>query len=441
VNDHPRDGGSPTTAGPDAEATVGPAGDAVDVPTDDATTSPSRPDPTSAAAAVAATAPGIDPRRATREIERVPSWLATLSAWMWRAIVVIAGSALLLAAAMRLGLVTIPIIVALILSTFLVPPARWLESKGLPRAPAALIVVLGGIGLFVGVFALLAPAFVEEVQELGPTVTEGLEDLFAFTDRTFGYDQEAVLDLVNQGMQQLQGQTGQLAGQLAAAGGAIVQGITALALALVLLFFFVKDGEQIVAWILERSPDTHRDTVRAAGRRAWVALSGFIRGTALVALVDAIGIGVGLAILGVPLVLPIMVLTFFGGFIPVVGAFIAGLIAVLVALAATGEIVTALIVLAIVVGVQQFESNVLQPVIMRRAVSLHPVVILAALTAGGLLLGIIGAFLAVPVAAVVSAVGNELRLRHEAARSGDTLVQGEPDPLGPEHAPADPDHL
>jgi putative heme transporter len=405
------------------QAVVGPSGDAVAVPSVDA------PAATDAAA-----------RRRTREIERVPSWLATLAAWMWRLIVVLVGTAVLLTVAMRLGLVTIPIIVALILSTFLVPPARWLESKGLPRAAAAAIVVLGGLALFVGVFVLLAPAFVEEVQELGPTVSAGLEDLFAFTERTFGYDEAAIQDLISQGLQQLQGQGGALAGQLAAAGGAIVQGVTALALAIVLLFFFVKDGEQIVAWIIARTPDTHRETLRATGRRAWVALSGFIRGTALVALVDAIGIGVGLAILGVPLVLPIAVLTFFGGFIPVIGAFIAGLIAVLVALAATGEITTTLAVLAIVVGVQQFESNVLQPVIMRRAVSLHPVVILAALTAGGLLLGIIGAFLAVPIAAVLSAVGNELRLRHEAEQRG-VPVEDDPDPLGPPGEPVDSDKL
>ncbi len=165
-----------------------------------------------------------------------------------------------------------------------------------------------------------------------------------------------------------------------------------------------------------------------------------MRGTALVALVDAIGIGVGLAILGVPLVLPIAVLTFFGGFIPVIGAFVAGLIAVLVALASTGELTTTLLVLAVVVGVQQFESNVLQPVIMRRAVSLHPVVILAALTAGGLLAGIIGAFLAVPIAAVLSAVGNELRLRHEAAARGEP-IEDEPDPVGPEGHPVPTDQL
>jgi putative heme transporter len=379
-------------------------------------------------------------RRATREIERVPSWLASLAAWMWRLIVVLLGVGVLLAVAVRLGLVTLPIIVALVLSTFLVPPARALERRGVPRGAAASIVVLGAIGLFVGVIALLAPAFVEEVQELGPTVSAGVQDLLAYVEQTFGYDEAAIQGFIDQGLEQLQGQGGALAGQLAAAGGALIQGVTALALALVLLFFFVKDGEQIVAWILARSPDHHRDTVRATGRRAWAALSGFIRGTALVALVDAIGIGVGLAIVGVPLVLPIAVVTFFAGFIPVIGAFIAGLVAVLVALASTGELTTTLIVLAIVVGVQQFESNVLQPVIMRRAVSLHPVIILAALTAGGLLIGIIGAFLAVPIAAVVSAVGNELRLRHEASQRGET-VEDDPAPLGPPGEPVDTDHL
>jgi predicted PurR-regulated permease PerM len=177
--------------------------------------------------------------------------------------------------------------------------------------------------------------------------------------------------------------------------------------------------------------------MRAVGRRAWTALAGFIRGTAAVALIDAIGIGIGLAIVGVPLVLPIAVLVFLGGFIPVIGAFVTGLLAVLVALAA-GGLQQALIVLAIVVAVQQIESNVLQPVIMRRAVSLHPVVILAALTAGAALTGVVGAFLAVPIAAVASAVGNELRLRHEATERG---VSTDEDPVGPAEEPVPGDQL
>jgi putative heme transporter len=403
-------------------------------------TSPSADTPSAPPAGSPSPSTWSAPARSTPDISRVPSWLATTAAWTWRLLVVLVGFGVLLTVATRLALVTIPIIVALVLSTFCVPPARWLESKGFPRGLAAAVVVIGGLGAFGGVIALLAPAFVEEVQELGPTVQAGLQDLFAFTERTFGYDEAAIQDLIADGFEQLQGQGGALASGVATAGAAVIQGITALALAIVLLFFFVKDGDQIVAWMIARTPDTQRGTVRAAGRRAWVALSGFVRGTALVALVDAVGIGIGLAILGVPLVLPIAVVTFFASFIPVVGAFVAGLIAVLVALAATGELTTTLLVLAVVVGVQQFESNVLQPVIMRRAVSLHPVVILAALTAGGLLIGIIGAFLAVPVAAVLSAVGNELRLRHEAAARGEP-IEDEPDPVGPAEEPVDSDQL
>jgi putative heme transporter len=159
-----------------------------------------------------------------------------------------------------------------------------------------------------------------------------------------------------------------------------------------------------------------------------------VRGTAAIALIDAVGIGIGLAIVGVPLVLPISVLVFLGGFIPVIGAFITGLIAVLVALATAepgAALQNSLIVLAIVVGVQQFESNVLQPVIMRRAVSLHPVVVLSVLTAGAALIGILGAFLAVPIAAVIAAVGNELRLRSE-ANGQDPPEDPGPDPASPE---------
>ena len=168
----------------------------------------------------------------------------------------------------------------------------------------------------------------------------------------------------------------------------------------------------------------------ALAARAWTALSGYVRGTATIALIDALGIGLALLILGVPLVIPLTLLVFLGGFLPVIGASIAGLIAVLVALA-DGGVVTALLVLGAVVAVQQLEGHILQPVIMRRAVSLHPIVILVALATGSAMLGIVGAFLSVPAAAVLSAVGNELRLRSEAGLlSDDTRGDAPSDPLG-----------
>ncbi len=344
---------------------------------------------------------------------RVPSWLATTTAWTWRLLVILVGATAILYVLTRLYLVTLPIIVAVILATLCVPLTRALQRRGVPAALAASMTVIGGLAAVSGIIAALVPVFVREIGELVETVQEGVEQILVFLEQNFGWGEDEVADLLDQGLTLIQEQSGQLAQQALTGAALFVQAITAIVLAIVLLFFFVKDGEQIVGWMIDRTPPPYRDTLRAVGQRGWTALAGFVRGTAAIALIDAIGIGVGLAILGVPAVLPIAVLVFLGGFIPVIGAFVTGLLAVLVALAA-GGLQIALIALAIVVGVQQFESNVLQPVIMRRAVRLHPVVILSALTAGAVLLGIIGAFLAVPVAAVAAAMANELRLRHEA---------------------------
>ncbi len=359
--------------------------------------------------------------------ERVPPWLDTSVQYTWRGLVLVLGAAVVLWVLTQLYLVTLPILLALILATLCVPPARKLERRGFPRIAAAALVVIGGIGSFAGVIALLTPPFVSQIQELQPTVAEGVDTLLVWLEEgPLGYDRTELENLFSQSMEQFEGAAGAIATQVGTIAVGIAQGFTALLLAIVLLFFFVKDGEQIVDWFVGLVPDRSRDNVRAAGTRGWVALSGFVRGTALVALVDAVGIGIGLAIVGVPLVLPLAVLVFFGGFIPVIGATVTGLLAVLVALA-DGGITDALIVGGIVLLVQQVESNVLQPTIMRRAVALHPTVILGVLTAGAVLIGVVGAFLAVPVAAVAAAVGNELRLR--SALAGQGGVAG-PEPIG-----------
>ena len=359
--------------------------------------------------------------------DRVPGWLDTATQYTWRGLLLIVGLAAVLFVLTRLYLVTLPVIIALILATLCVPPARKLERRGVPRLLAAVIVVLGGIGSLVGILALMTPTFINQIQQLVPTVVEGVETTLVWIEEgPIGYDRAQVEEFVQQGMDALEDSAAAIAAQVGTIALAVGQGLAALVLAVVLLFFFVKDGSQLVGWFIDRTPEPHRDTIRAVGARAWVALSGFVRGTAFVALVDAIGIGIGLAIVGVPLVLPLAVLVFLGGFIPVIGATVTGILAVLVALASEG-LVAALIVAAIVLAVQQFESNVLQPTIMRRAVALHPVVILGVLTAGAVLIGLVGAFLAVPVTAVIAAVGNELRLRTELTRQG--RVAG-PAPVG-----------
>jgi putative heme transporter len=363
-------------------------------------------------------------RRSRPEDTRVPSWLATGTAWAWRLLVLVLAVAVLIVGAVQLALVTVPVILALILATLAAPPARAMERVGAPPAFAAFVVVFGGTALAIGGLAALVPTFLEQVRELGPTVQAAGSDLLDwFENGPLGLDRDQFAGFFSQLLEGLQAQGGDVARGALSLVASLVEGVTALVLALILLFFFVKDGERIWAWVVARSPEVHRHTVVATGQRGWEALAGYVRGTALVALIDAVGIGIGLAIVGVPLVMPLAVLVFIGGFVPIVGAFVTGLLAVAVAFA-DGGAGQALIVLAIVVVVQQVESDVLQPVIMRRAVPLHPVVVLAVLTAGAKLVGIVGAFLAVPIAAVVSAVGNELRLRHETEEGGNQPLGG-----------------
>jgi putative heme transporter len=369
-------------------------------------------------------------RRLRPETARVPSWLATGTAWSWRLLVLLLGVSVFVVVAVQLALVTVPVILALILATLAAPPARGLERVGAPPGLAASVVVFGGTALAIAGLAALVPAFLEQVRELGPTVQEAGSDLLDWLENgPLGLDRDQLAGFGRELTTGLQDQGGAVARGALSLVASVVEGLTALILALILLFFFVKDGEHMWAWVVARAPEVHRHTVIAAGERSWEALAGYVRGTALVAMIDAVGIGIGLAIVGVPLVMPLAVLVFIGGFVPIVGAFVTGLLAVAVAFA-DGGVGQALIVLAIVVVVQQVESDVLQPVIMRRAVPLHPVVVLAVLTAGAKLVGIVGAFLAVPIAAVVSAVGNELRLRHETEEGGRHPLGGRQGRLG-----------
>lgn len=348
----------------------------------------------------------------------VPRWLDVSAAWAWRMLLLLIAGLAVLWLVTRLVVVTLPLMVALILSTLAVPPADWLRRRGLRPGAAAGIVVIGGLGALVGLLAVLTPSFVDQIGDLGPTLRDAWDSVLTWLETgPLNYDRAQVEDTLSNLGDTLSsgGGSGVVSGVISGAT-MVAQAVAGLALAVVVLFFFVKDGDEIVDWFLARTPPAGRDTVRAVGRRAYGALGGYVRGTALIAAADAIGIMIGLLVLGVPLVAPLTLLAFLGGFLPVIGAFTAGLIAVLVALATVGW-VKALLVLAVIVAVQQIEGNLLQPTIMRRAVALHPVVVLAALGAGAALAGIIGAFLSVPIAAVVAAIGNELRLRNEGVES------------------------
>ncbi len=360
----------------------------------------------------------IEPTTKAPAPQRVTPWFDTAAQYAWRGLVILVALGAVIWSLAFLYLVTIPIVLALVLATFCVPAARRLERFGLPSAAAAGIVVVGGLLVIVGLFAAMAPSFVRQAQDLRPQIEQGVDEFYDWLETgPVGLSRAEVDDFIGNVSSQTEGLTDTATSVAFAVGS----GIAALVLTIVLLFFLVKDGEEIVAWLIARCPDTRRDTTSAVSARAWRALGGFMRGTALVALIDAVGIAIGLVILDVPLVFPLAFLVFLGGFIPVVGALATGLLAVLVGWAA-GGIGTAIGVIIVVLLVQQIESNVLQPIIMRRAVSLHPVVVLAGITAGAIIAGIIGAFLAVPMVAMLAAAGNELRLRHEAREAGVVLT-------------------
>jgi putative heme transporter len=361
---------------------------------------------------------------APRGLAGISPWLRRIGggAWLWLGILLVTAVALYVA--VELAVVVVPLILGLILTTIAAPPVRWLERRGLPSALATVIVVIGGLFAFLGLLAALVPLFVTQAQDLGPTVVEGWNDLLAWAEEgPLGIERQQVEGWLDDGLAAIGDQAGELAGSAVAVATSTIEAVAAFILTIIITFFLTKDGQTVSNWLLDRLPAQHRADAAAYGKRGWESLGGYVRGTASVALIDAVGIGVGLLILGVPLVLPLAVLVFFGGFIPVVGAALTGFLAVLVALASEG-VVTALLVLGVVILVQQVESDILQPMIMGRAVPLHPLVVLLVLSAGAKLVGLIGALLAVPLAASVSAIGNEVRLRSE--HPG----QPGPEPLG-----------
>lgn len=329
----------------------------------------------------------------------------------WKSLVVAGGVVVVVVALAHLRILVLPVIIAALLSTVLVPPVRRLQHVGIPRIVATWMVVLGSFAALGGLITLVAPSVADEFGDLGPTVSEGIDQVQTWlVDGPLGLSQDQIARYSDQITEQLRSSGSSIASGVLAGAVLAVEVVAGLLLTLVLVFFFVKDGETICAYALDQVRPEHRDLVRALGRRVWDAGGGYVRGTALVALADATIIGVGLLLIGVPLVLPLALLVFFGAFFPLIGAVLAGTVAVLVALVSGGP-GDALLTLGVVVIVQQVEGDVLAPLVLGRAVRLHPIVILGALTGGAIIGGLIGAFLAVPTAAVAVAVGSELKAR------------------------------
>jgi predicted PurR-regulated permease PerM len=330
--------------------------------------------------------------------------LKATAAWSLRLIVI--GVALFLVFWL-LGKVWVgvrPILLALIVSTVLWPPVAWLTRHRWPPALAAASVLLGALLVLVGLFAAVAQPLVTQSVQLANSAVTGIEQVQDWlTGPPVNLASERIDTLTAAVIDRLEGSASQIAAGVFTGVSAVTSSVVTAVLVLVLSFFFIKDGPGFLPWLRrETGPDIGGHLTEVFSR-SWNTLGDFIRVQAIVSFVDAFFIGLGLVVLGVPLAPALAVLTFFAGFIPIVGALAAGTLAVLVALVSNG-LTTALIVLAIIIVVQQLESNVLQPVLQGRSLNLHAAVVLLAVTAGGTLFGIIGAFLAVPVAAVTAAV-------------------------------------
>lgn len=301
-------------------------------------------------------------------------------------------------ALVQVKLVVIPVLVALILASALAPLVGWLRRRGLRAILATWITLLAGALILGGIVTLIVFAVRNQWGALAVAATEGLDELqgllvegpLALDSEQFNAVRDAIVGFVTSA----QFGTGALAGV-----SAVVELVTGTLLVLVILFFFLKDGGQIWNFFLRFLHGERLERAHRIGDVTPEVLGQYVRGTAVIALFDAILIGIGLAILQVPLALPLAVIVFLTAFIPLIGATIAGILAALVALVANGPLV-ALIVVAIVIVVNQLEGDLLNPVVMAGALRLHPLVILVALTVGTILGGIAGAVLSVPLVAV-----------------------------------------
>ncbi|GAA1993736.1 AI-2E family transporter [Terrabacter lapilli] len=339
------------------------------------------------------------------EAAAVPAGIRVAADWSWRLLLIGAFVYLLSMALRTVSEIIVPVAIALLLTALLRPVATWLQHRMKPGAAAGLTLV-GTIVLVGALFTMVGSQFSSGFADLTGQVAAGLETVrdwvrttFHITDAQFNSYFDTIREKVSS--------SGNLGDTATSVGLTATHFVAGLFIALFSLFFFLYEGPRIWSWVVGLFPRATRRRIDSSGVIAWHQMSAFVRATLIVALVDAIGIGVGAAILKVPFAFAIGILVFIFAFIPIVGALLSGAVAVLLALVAHGPGI-ALIMLAVVIGVQQLEAHVLQPFLLGKAVSVHPLAVILAIAAGSIIAGIVGALVAVPFAAVINAVGKHL---------------------------------
>ncbi|MFE3025533.1 AI-2E family transporter [Nocardia tengchongensis] len=358
--------------------------------------------------------------------------------WCWRLLIIFAAVLAFAYLARRLSTVTIPISIALLGAALMAPLVNWMQRFGVPRAIGVLVALIGSLGILAGIMTFVVEQFVSGVPQLSDefkTSVHQVQDWLINGPLHLSNDQ--IRNAGDTIVKTVESNKDALTNGALTTATVIGEFFTGAFLTLFILIFFLYGGDQIWEFVTRIVPTAHRAQVRQAGRLGFGTLTGFVRATVLVAAVDAVGIGAGLAILNVPLALPLASLVFIGAFIPIVGSFIAGSVAVFIALMTKG-LVTALIVLGITIAVMQLEGHVLQPLLMGRAVRIHPLAVVLAIASGVVLAGLAGGLLAVPFVAVLNTAMRSL-LADSPQELYQELHSGDPDKPMFSADPDDPD--
>jgi predicted PurR-regulated permease PerM len=363
------------------------------------------------------------PSVTSRDDEDVPRALRIAAAWSWRLLIIAAAAVAVLWVIGRLKHVVIPVAIALLLAALLSPAVRFLRDRvGLHRSLSTALVMIGGLAVIAGTLTLVITQFVNSWDELSVKSESGIHKIQDWLKRGPAHLSDKQLNSMLDGVQNwLKTHQSTLTTGAVSTATTTLSVLASIFLIFFITFFFLRDGHRIWRFLVSLLPTAGREPLGSAGEQSWHTLVAYVRATVLVAFIDALGIGIGLVILRIDLAFPLAALVFLGAFIPIVGATLSGTVAVLVALVTNGP-VSALLVIAVVIGVQQLEGHVLQPVIMGRAVAIHPLAVIVAIATGVVLAGIIGALVAVPIVAVLNTA-----VRHLAARRLD-----EPEPPPPD---------
>jgi predicted PurR-regulated permease PerM len=364
----------------------------------------------------AAASPPVPPLPSvtSRDDEEVPRGLRMAAAWSWRLLVLAAAAAAALWLVGRLQSVLIPLAIALLLSALLSPMVSFLRrSVRLPPSLATGLVLISGLAAVAGTLTLVITQFVNGYPALSDKAASGVLQIQDWL-RTgpFHLSSQQLDSALGAARKWISDNREALTSSAVSTAGATIEFLAATFLVLFATFFLLRDGNRIWRFVTNILPAAAREPVASAGEAAWVTLVAYVRATVLVAFIDAVGIGLALVILRVHFAFPLAALVFLGAFVPIVGATLSGVVAALVALVDRGP-VTALLVLVAVILVQQLEGHVLQPLIMGRAVSIHPLAVIVAIATGVVLAGIVGALVAVPIVAVLNTGVRHLVSRRE----------------------------